>query len=85
MGADNAMTSGRTTVARMKSIPTDDDAFGKGSIRADGRGVFPAYLFDVKKPSESKYPWDFYKLVHTSQPSDVLHPLNDKCKFPITA
>ena len=42
----------------MKSLPTDDDAFGKGSIRADGRGVFPAYLFQVKKPAESKGPWD---------------------------
>jgi branched-chain amino acid transport system substrate-binding protein len=82
MGGADAMKSGRTTVARMKSLPTDDDAFGKGSIRADGRGVFPAYLFDVKTPVESKGPWDLYKLVHTSPPEDVLHPLNDKCKFP---
>jgi branched-chain amino acid transport system substrate-binding protein len=44
--------------------------------------VFPAYLFDVKTPAESKGPWDLYKLVHTSPPEDVLHPLNDKCKFP---
>ena len=63
MGAANASKSGRDTVAKMKSMPTDDDAFGKGSIRADGRGVFPAYLFEVKKPAESKYPWDFYKLL----------------------
>ena len=82
MGAANASKSGRETVAKMKSIPTDDDAFGKGSIRADGRGVFPAYLFEVKTKAESKYPWDFYKLLHTSQPGDVLHPLSDKCKFP---
>jgi branched-chain amino acid transport system substrate-binding protein len=67
----------------MKATPTDDDAFGKGSIRADGRGEFPAYLFEIKSPAESKGEWDLYKLVQTSPPSEVLHPLNDKCKFPI--
>jgi branched-chain amino acid transport system substrate-binding protein len=82
MGAMEAKKSGRAAVARMKSIPTDDDAFGKGSIRADGRGVFPAYLFQVKTKAESKGPWDLYKLVHTSPPADVLHPLADTCKFP---
>ena len=82
MGAPAAKKSGRDVVAKMKSMPTEDDAFGKGSIRADGRGVFPAYLFQVKSPQESKGEWDLYKLMHTSQPSDVLHPLNDKCKFP---
>jgi len=44
---------------------------------------FPAYLFQVKKPSESKYRWDYYQLLHTSPASEVLHPLNDKCKFPV--
>ncbi|HUB47917.1 MAG TPA: ABC transporter substrate-binding protein [Acetobacteraceae bacterium] len=81
MGAANASKSGRVTVEKMKSIPTNDDAFGKGSIRADGRGVFPAYLFEVKTASESKYPWDYYRLLHTSPASEVLHPLSDKCKF----
>ena len=85
MGAANALKSGRTTVAKMKSMPSDDDAFGKGSVRADGRGVFPAYLFQVKSKAESKGPWDLYKLVHTSPPADVLHPLADSCKFPTTA
>src|SRR6185437_4651820 len=66
MGAAEASKSGRATVAKMKSMPTDDDAFGKGSIRADGRGVFPAYLFEVKGPSDSKSEWDLYKLLHTS-------------------
>jgi branched-chain amino acid transport system substrate-binding protein len=83
MGAANAMKSGRDTVARMKSIPTDDDAFGKGSIRADGRGSFPAYLFEVKKPAESKSEWDLYKLVATTPAEEVLHPLSDTCKFPV--
>ena len=85
MGAANAAKSGRDTVAKMKSIPTDDDAFGKGRIRADGRGEFPAYLFEVKTKAESKYAWDYYKLLKTSAPDEVLHPLNDKCKFPISA
>ena len=85
LGPAKAMLSGRQAVAQMKSMPTDDDAFGHGSIRADGRGVFPAYLFEVKKPSESKQPWDYYRLLHTSPPSEVLHPLNPKCGFPVKA
>jgi len=85
MGAAEAQKSGRATVAKMKSMPTDDDAFGTGSIRADGRGVFPAYLFQVKTKAESTGPWDLYKLMHTSPPADVLHPLADTCKFPTTA
>src|SRR3984957_6491667 len=82
MGAAEAKKSGRATVAKMKSMPSDDDAFGPGRIRADGRGEFPAYLVQVKTQSESKGPWDLYKLVHTSPPSEVLHPLADNCKFP---
>ena len=82
MGAAEAKKSGRATVAKMKSIPTDDDAFGKGRVRADGRGEFPAYLFQVKTKAESKGPWDLYTLEHTSPPSEVLHPLADACKFP---
>jgi branched-chain amino acid transport system substrate-binding protein len=82
IGAAEAKKSGRATVAKMKSIPTDDDAFGKGRVRADGRGEFPAYLFQVKTKAESKGPWDLYTLEHTSPPSEVLHPLADACKFP---
>ena len=69
----------------MKSLPTDDDAFGKGSIRADGRGEFPSYLLQVKSPAESTGEWDIYKVLATSPASEVLHPLLDKCKFPTTA
>ncbi|MGH7213127.1 MAG: ABC transporter substrate-binding protein, partial [Acetobacteraceae bacterium] len=63
MGPAEAKKSGAATVARMKQMPTEDDAFGKGSIRADGRGMCPAYLFQVKKPAERKQPWDLYKLL----------------------
>jgi branched-chain amino acid transport system substrate-binding protein len=66
---------GAKVVAKMKEIPTDDSLFGKGSLRADGRHIIPAYLFEVKKPEESKYPWDYYKLVATISPEDAAKPL----------
>ena len=82
MGAVEAKKSGRAAIARMKSIPTDDDAFGAGRVREDGRGEFPAYLFQVKTKAESTGEWDLYKLVTTTPPAGVLHPVNDKCHFP---
>ena len=84
MGAANAVKSGRETVARMKGMPSDDDAFGAGRIRADGRGEFPAYLWRVKGPAETKLPWDVFDLVTVTPAADVLHPLNTKCGFPVT-
>jgi branched-chain amino acid transport system substrate-binding protein len=66
---------GRAVVAKMKEMPTDDPLFGKGSIRADGRKIHPAYLFEVKKPSESKYPWDYYKLIATIPADEAWLPL----------
>ncbi|MBX5455097.1 MAG: ABC transporter substrate-binding protein [Acidobacteriia bacterium] len=77
MGVAEAKKSGRATVERMKRIPTDDDAFGKGYIRADGRGVFPAYLFEVKSPAESKSPWDLYKLRAVTPAEQAVHPLGE--------
>jgi branched-chain amino acid transport system substrate-binding protein len=66
---------GAKVVAKMKEIPTDDPVFGKGELRADGRHIIPAYLFEVKKPEESKGPWDYYKLVATISPEDAAKPL----------
>jgi len=66
---------GRAVVAKMKELPTDDPLFGKGSIRVDGRKIHPAYLFEVKKPSESKYPWDYYKLIATIPADEAFIPL----------
>ena len=60
---------GKAVVAKMKELPTDDPLFGKGRIRADGRKLHPAYLVEVKKPSESKGPYDYYK-VRTTIPAD---------------
>ncbi|MGA9867173.1 MAG: ABC transporter substrate-binding protein [Acetobacteraceae bacterium] len=82
MGAANAKKSGRDTVARMKGIPTDDDAFGKGAIRADGRGEFPAYLWKTKAPAKPGG-WDLFEYVSTTPPAQALHPLNPKCEFPV--
>jgi len=68
---------GKAVVAEMKRLPTDDPLFGKGTIRIDGRKLHPAYLFEVKKPSESKYPGDFYKLRATIPANEAFRPLNE--------
>ena len=77
MGAVEAKKSGAATVARMKAMPTDDDCFGPGRIREDGRKMHPAYLFEVKKPSESKHDWDLLKLVATTPPDEAFRPLSE--------
>ena len=68
---------GKAVVAEMKKMPTDDPLFGKGTIRADGRKVHDAYLFEVKKPSESKYPGDFYTCKATIPAAEAFRPLKD--------
>src|SRR6476620_7611294 len=66
---------GIKVVEKMKSMPTDDPLFGQGSIRVDGRKIHPAYLFEVKKPAESKGPWDYYKLIGTTPADQAFRPL----------
>ena len=66
---------GAKVVAKMKEIPADDPLFGKSMIRADGRRLIPAYLFEVKKPEESKYPWDYYKKIADISAEDAAKPL----------
>jgi branched-chain amino acid transport system substrate-binding protein len=68
---------GRTVIAKMKEMPTDDPLFGKGSIRADGRKIHDGYLFQVKTPDESKYPGDYYKLRATIPAAEAFRPLKD--------
>ncbi|MGJ4913114.1 ABC transporter substrate-binding protein [Bradyrhizobium sp. SZCCHNR3003] len=63
-------------VDKMKSIPTDDALFGKGEIQPNGRTIHTAYLFEVKKPSESKGPWDLYKLVGSVPGDQAFTPLD---------
>ena len=71
---------GIKVVDKMKSIPTEDALFGKGEIQPNGRTIHSAYLFEVKKPSESKGPWDFYKLVGTVPGDQAFTPLSEsKC------
>jgi branched-chain amino acid transport system substrate-binding protein len=68
---------GTKVVAKMKEMPTDDPLFGKGSIRVDGRKIHPAYLVEVKKPAESKGPWDYYKVRSTIPADQAFRPLAD--------
>ncbi|MCL4764212.1 MAG: ABC transporter substrate-binding protein [Burkholderiales bacterium] len=68
---------GTKVIAQMKKTPTDDPLFGKGTIRADGRKIHPAYLVEVKKPSESKAPWDYHKIRATIPAEQAFRPLAD--------
>jgi branched-chain amino acid transport system substrate-binding protein len=77
MGAARAKADGAATVAQMKTMPIDDDAFGQGKVREDGRTLTPAYLFRVKSPAESKAPWDYYTLVQTLSPDEIWRPLSE--------
>ena len=77
VAALKSATDGKAVVAKMKDLPTDDPLFGKGYIRADGRKIHPAYLFEVKKPEESKYPGDDYKLRATIPAEEAFRPMKD--------
>ncbi len=68
---------GTKVTQKMKDLPTDDVLFGKGTVRKDGRKLHPAYLFEVKKPSESKGPYDYYKLLATIPAEQAFRPLNE--------
>ena len=65
---------GDKVVAKMKELPTDDPVFGKGRVRQDGRKLHNMYLFEVKKPAESKGPWDYYKLKGTIPAEQAFRP-----------
>ncbi|MEP9375667.1 ABC transporter substrate-binding protein [Aquabacter sp. CN5-332] len=75
--AVGSSTDGAAVVAKMKELPTDDPLFRKGSIRVDGRKLHPMYLFQVKTPAESKYPWDYYNVVKTIPAEQVWRPLSE--------
>jgi branched-chain amino acid transport system substrate-binding protein len=78
MGIAKAKASGTDTIAAMKRMPTDDDCFGKASIREDGRFLCPVYLFRAKAPANSKGPWDVFDLVATTPGDKAFRPLSDK-------
>ena len=75
---------GTKVIAKMKELPTDDPLFGKGRVRADGRNLHPAYLVEVKKPSESKGPYDYYK-IRTTIPADQAFRPMDQGDCPLVA
>jgi len=77
LGVEQAKRNGREVVELMKKMPTDDDCFGQGMIRADGRKIHPAYLFEVKKPAESTSTGDVYKLVSTLSATEAFRPLEE--------
>src|SRR5262245_50221673 len=77
VAALKSSSDGKAVVAKMKELPTDDPLFGKGTVRADGRKIHDAYLFEVKKPAESKYPGDFYHLRATIPAAEAFRPLKD--------
>src|SRR5882724_4846717 len=68
---------GTNVIAKMKELPTDDPLFGKGTVRIDGRALHPAYLVEVKTPSESKGPYDYYKIRATIPADQAFRPLNE--------
>jgi branched-chain amino acid transport system substrate-binding protein len=77
VAAVGSAADGKAVVAKMKEMPTDDPLFGKGTIRADGRKIHDAYLYEVKKPSESKQAGDYYKVISTIPAAEAFRPLNE--------
>jgi len=71
-GTDNP----EKVMAWLKANPLNDDLFGNGYVRADGRKMHDMYLFEVKKPSESKGPYDYYKLVRTIPAEEAFRPMD---------
>ncbi|GLR94323.1 MULTISPECIES: ABC transporter substrate-binding protein [Bradyrhizobium] len=69
--------SGSALVAEMKKLPINDVYTTNASIREDGRVIRDMYLLQVKDPSESKYPWDYYKILATVPGDQAFRPLKD--------
>jgi branched-chain amino acid transport system substrate-binding protein len=66
---------GERVVEQMKRTPIDDPLFGAVRVRPDGRAIHAMYLFEVKKPSDSKGRWDLYQLVQTIPAEQAFRPL----------
>ena len=77
MGVAESKKSGAATVAYLKKMPIDDDVFGKSSILENGQCIHASYLWQVKKPNESKGPWDYYKLVSTTPADEAFRPVSE--------
>jgi branched-chain amino acid transport system substrate-binding protein len=73
--------SGPKVVEKMKEMPTDDPLFGRGSVRIDGRTMHDMYVVEVKRPEESKYPWDYLKVVATIPADKAFRPPSEECSL----
>ena len=74
--------SGPKVVAKMKELPTDDPLFGRGMVRSDGRHLHDMYVVEVKKPSESRGPWDYLKVLQTIPADKAFRPASpDECSL----
>ncbi|MCX7319740.1 MAG: ABC transporter substrate-binding protein [Hyphomicrobiales bacterium] len=69
--------AGAKVVAEMKKLPINDFYTTNASIREDGRVIRDMYLLQVKQPAESKYPWDYYKILDTVPGAKAFRPLKD--------
>ena len=82
--AVKAAGTGRDAVAKkLKELPVDDAFTSHGHVQANGRMVSDLYLFEVKKPSESKRDWDYYNLLATV-PGDTAYPTAANSGCPLT-
>jgi branched-chain amino acid transport system substrate-binding protein len=72
-----AMRSGKDAILAMKSMPTDDDCFGRATIRADGRFLADLYLLQAKAPADSTSPWDIFRVVSKTPGADAYRPLSE--------
>jgi branched-chain amino acid transport system substrate-binding protein len=70
-GSDDA----KDVVPQMKKFKGNDKLFGDIEIRQDGRVIHPIYLFEIKTPAESKYPYDYYKLLSTVPADQAFRPM----------
>ncbi|MFW6076141.1 MAG: ABC transporter substrate-binding protein [Hyphomicrobiales bacterium] len=64
-------------MAAMKDMPTNDQLFGEGEVRVDGRKIHDMYLFEVKSPDESEGEWDYYDVVSTIPGDEAFQPLGE--------
>jgi branched-chain amino acid transport system substrate-binding protein len=72
-GTDEA----KTVIAKMKATPINDFFAKNGRIREDGRMVHDMYLVQIKKPAESKGPWDFYNVLATIPGDQAYRPMEE--------
>ena len=67
----------KAVLAKMREMPVRDAFTDNGYLREDGRMVHSMFLLEVKKPEESKYPWDYYKILAEVPGDQVFRPMKD--------